>query len=48
MATGNVLRHRSPATFRDRTFLAQPVPFKPGHTFYNSPGTYMFPRLFRR
>ncbi|HEV7747792.1 MAG TPA: serine hydrolase [Pyrinomonadaceae bacterium] len=51
MATGNqteapILTQNEPWT---RTFLAHPVPFKPGtHFLYNSPGTYMLSAIVQK
>jgi CubicO group peptidase (beta-lactamase class C family) len=51
MATGNqteapILTQNAPWT---RTFLAHPVPFKPGtHFLYNSPGTYMLSAIVQK
>ncbi|HXM33592.1 MAG TPA: serine hydrolase [Pyrinomonadaceae bacterium] len=51
MATGNqteapILTHNVPWT---RTFLAHPVPFKPGtHFLYNSPATYMLSAIVQK
>ena len=51
MATGNqteapLLTQNAPWT---KTFLAQPVPFKPGtHFLYNSPATYMLSAIVQK
>jgi CubicO group peptidase (beta-lactamase class C family) len=51
--TEAVLWRGDPASTKDdpwtKTFLAQPVPFKPGtHFLYNSPGTYMLSAMVQK
>jgi CubicO group peptidase (beta-lactamase class C family) len=50
MATGQVAEASlTPNNVWTRTFLAQPVPFKPGtHFLYNSPGTYILSAIVQK